>query len=49
MSKCDGCAHEAYVFSNKFIKQNPNYLGNCNNCSRNPILYDCYTKLEEAD
>lgn len=36
MDDCNGCVHEKGY--------NPNYLGNCDDCIRNPKLVDCYYK-----
>ena len=40
---CNGCVHE------NTDGHNPNYMGNCKNCVRNPNYVDFYFKKEEED
>lgn len=39
--KCKGCVHEN--------GHNSNYMGNCENCIRNPNYADFYTNKEEFE
>ena len=39
--KCKGCVHEN--------GHDPNYMGNCENCIRNPNYVDFYTNKEEFE
>ena len=43
MDSCRGCVHIGYD------RGNPNYMGNCGDCIRNPNYSDFYYQYEGED